>query len=130
MLLLKSQLSIVYGFAGLAKLNADYLSGAILSLNWTQSGFAAIPETWHRYEFLHPVAVTGIMVEIVLALAFWIPRWRWPAAGLGVAFHAGIVVSLDHILRVQLIVFSMEMFALYILFLPRGARNGSSYRQV
>jgi predicted DCC family thiol-disulfide oxidoreductase YuxK len=118
--LLRAQLSIVYGFSAIAKLNLIYLSGAVISLNLEREWWLAIPAELHVPEVLMWVALATILGEIFIALGIWIERWRPSVFVVGLALHAGIVVSMMRTERLQLAIFALEMFALYILFVdPR-----------
>lgn len=112
--LLRMQLSIVYGFAALTKLTPVYLSGVILAVNlppWA-------PPAWQRVEVLAPLAVASVMAEAFLAIAFWSARWRPAAWVVGVGLHLACVVFLAPAVRFQLAIFSLVMIALYPVFGP------------
>lgn len=118
--LLQAQLSIVYGFSALAKVNLNYISGAVISLNLDRESWFAVPASLHTPDFLAWVALVTICCEAFIALALWIERWR-PAAFLaGLALHVGIVIWMVSGIRFQLVIFALEMWALYVLFIdPR-----------
>src|SRR6185369_9344845 len=71
-LLLKLQLSIVYLFAALSKLNSQYLSGFMLAPNFRKS--LMFPP-----RVLSAFAAASILVEVFLAFALWSMRLRKPA---------------------------------------------------
>lgn len=110
--LLMSQLSVCYAFAGLAKVNGEFLSGDVLR------GVVALPlpSGWWT-----PLAVATIATELTLAVGLWIPRARVAAAFLGIIFHVSIplVMSGD---RYGLASFSLTCLCLYPLFLSRSAQ--------
>jgi hypothetical protein len=113
--LLRIQLSIVYGFAALAKLNADYLRGEVLDVYLVFLGPWEFPDALQTSTVLTGLAVGSLLVEAYLAVGFWLRgNWRWLALALGVAFHLTIVATMRA--RWGLTVFSLEMFALYALF--------------
>jgi hypothetical protein len=51
----------------------------------------------------------------------WVPRFRGLAVALGVALHVGMVASVGSGVRLQLVIFAIEMWALYVLFLHPAA---------
>lgn len=115
-LLLKLQLSIVYGFAAIAKLNVVYLSGAILSDVLRPGGFLTFPAAWHTPEVMMSLATTSILTETFLALAFWSQHLRPVAVVVGVGLHAMMLLLLQRNAFLLLGPFAAQMFALYILF--------------
>jgi predicted DCC family thiol-disulfide oxidoreductase YuxK len=118
--LLRAQLSIVYGFSAIAKVNLLYISGAIISLNLEREGWLAMPAALHTPTFLVWVALATILIEAGIAVAVWSERWRPRAFAAGFALHLGIVLLMARTERLQLAIFALEMFALYILFIdPR-----------
>jgi hypothetical protein len=88
-LLLKIEISIVYFYAALVKVNPQYLSGALLTTFWPLNQFAALHGGWAWV--LPYLAVASILVEFFLAIALWLPRWRWLALAVGVGFHMLII---------------------------------------
>jgi hypothetical protein len=112
--LLRCQLTIVYGFTALAKINPLYISGSIIVSVLRLDGWLAVPAAWHRVEVMSTFALLSILTEVVLALAFWSPRLRLPAVVVGVGFHALIVLWMD--LPLALTMFALEMFGLYLAF--------------
>lgn len=119
--LLKIQVTIVYGFAAVAKLNVEYLSGAALNSSLARQGVLAFPELLRTVEVLAPLAVITVMIEMVLALALWSARLRPAAFVLGMLLHLVIIVSMDP--RLDLVVFSMVMFSMYLLFMDAAPKS-------
>lgn len=78
-LVFRWQLAILYGFAALAKLNGDWLSGAVLAAE-----SARLPEV-----LLQPAAVGAVAAELVLAGALWSRRARVPVLWVGACVHLG-----------------------------------------
>jgi predicted DCC family thiol-disulfide oxidoreductase YuxK len=114
--LLRAQLSIVYGFAAVSKLNGAFLSGKVLVLQ-------VIPLELAR-ELLSITAIAVLVlglsiltvgVEALLAVWFWNVSWRPLALVFGLLLHSGIILLMDS--RLELTVFALTMFALYFLFL-------------
>lgn len=108
-LLLKLQLSIVYLFAALSKMNAQYLSGFMLAANFRQS--LIFPPA-----LLAAFAAASIGVELFLAFALWSTRLRKLAVIVGITFHTAMVASLSPPVMAQLAFFAVECLALYPLF--------------
>lgn len=109
-LLMLTQLSVVYLFAGLSKVNAAFLSGAPLG-------------GWMRFDLpgvlLMSVAFGTVFGEVFLAFGLWFRRTRALAALIGVLLHASIVVFLEEG-TLPLIAFACACVPLYLLhFVPR-----------
>jgi uncharacterized membrane protein YphA (DoxX/SURF4 family) len=90
-LLLKIQISIVYFYAALLKINPQYLSGAMLASFWPFNELAALPGGWSFMPILPFLAVVSILTELFLAVALWVPRLRWLALAVGIGFHLLII---------------------------------------
>jgi predicted DCC family thiol-disulfide oxidoreductase YuxK len=125
--LLKLQVSIVYVFAALSKINVVYLSGVVIYLNLQPSlktlvaGHAATPV------LMMLVAVFSVLVELWLAVALWRRKWRSAAVVVGIAFHVGLIVLLTWDQAVQLIVFTIAMGSLYVLFFEHAPHRLTVY---
>ncbi|WP_239579292.1 HTTM domain-containing protein [Microlunatus panaciterrae] len=118
-LLIMTQLSVLYFFAALSKINPVFLSGRALK-SWVR---------WPLPDQVFPLLAVGtILTEFFLAGALWFRPTRRAAALLGLGLHASIVVMMaDQTL--PLIAFSLLCVPLYALFLTRpagGARSGPS----
>lgn len=113
-LLLMMQVSVVYGFAAITKLNSEFLSGRVLA-GVLNGGIVAFPDALRTREFLGAVAIAAVFVELFLAVFLWSPRFRPTAFIFGLGLHATITLFLAH--AGELLVFSLEMLALYPLFL-------------
>jgi hypothetical protein len=121
-LLLKFQVSLVYGFSALAKLTPQFLSGEVLSQTLKQHGWLTFPYSWRGPQLLTALAVSAIVVEIFIAFGLWKRNLRWVAVLAGVTLHIFIVSMLDSS-RLSLGIFALEMLALYPLFFQRLARR-------
>ncbi|MFQ5968412.1 MAG: HTTM domain-containing protein, partial [Acidimicrobiia bacterium] len=113
-LLMKAQISIVYGFAALTKLNAGFLGGGVLAAQ-LGTGFVPVPDGLRVPVVMMTLAGLVVVLEAFLALGLWSRRYRPAALVLGLAFHVSIVLLMDP--AVQLVVFALEMLAVYLLFL-------------
>jgi hypothetical protein len=65
-----------------------------------------------------PLAVASLLVEVFLAIAFWVPRWRPVAWIVGLTLHIGCIFILAPGYHTQIAVFALEMIALYTAFGP------------
>jgi hypothetical protein len=92
-LLLKIQISIVYFYAALLKINPQYLSGAMLSSFWPFSDLAALPGGLSTAQVLPLIAAASILIELFLSVALWVPRLRWLALLVGIGFHLMIIYT-------------------------------------
>lgn len=103
--LLMSQLTICYLFASLVKLNATFLSGEslkdVIRFGLSNDVYAGL-------------AWATVLAELFVAIGLWTRRWRWAAAGTGVALHLAIPLSLSS--PVSLAIFSVTCLGLYPLF--------------
>lgn len=113
--LLQIQLSVVYAFAAVTKLNPDYLSGRVLGA-YLRPAFADLGAGP-----LAALAVASVSVEAFLAVALWLPPLRRFAFALGIGFHLAILLSIESAL--PLTVFGLVSVAVYPLFsaAPRPA---------
>jgi hypothetical protein len=109
--LLKLQITIVYGFAAVAKLNPEFLSGAVLDRALLRPEFLKTPE------LLIALAWGTIVCEAGIAIALWVKPLRPWAIGTGIFFHAAIPLSMG--LTGGLVVFSASIIGAYVLFLDR-----------
>ena len=85
--LLCAQISIVYAFAALAKLNPDFLSGSVVASYLRRDGLLAVPAAWRSLEPMLVMSLFAICSEAFLAFALWIPRWRPAALVVGLGLH-------------------------------------------
>lgn len=113
-LLIKIQVTVVYTFAGLTKLNDEFLGGGVLRGNLGR-GFLDVPGWVTDSPSVEALAALVVVTELSIAALLWVPHRRTIAIGLGVLLHASIPVLLAG--PIQLAVFSTEMVATYLLFL-------------
>jgi hypothetical protein len=92
-LLLKFQVSIVYFYAALLKINPLYLTGAMLAGFWPFNTLATLPGGGLLVQLLPFLAVASILTELFLSVALWIPRLRWLALLVGIGFHLMIIYT-------------------------------------
>lgn len=106
-LLIKAQITTLYAWTAVAKINPQYLSGEVLG-TYLQP-WVPIPE-----HLLPVAALLSIVTEAFLAVALWIPAIRKFAFVVGAGLHVGIVVMLQS--PAPLVGFGMLMLSGYILF--------------
>lgn len=117
--LMRAQVSIIYAFAALSKVQEDFLSGLVLHVHLSRGPFAPLLPSWlvGNFMVLMSVAMAVIAAQATLAWALWHPRWQNAAFTLGLLLHAPMVLlanSWHQALR--LFVFSLLMWGLYLLF--------------
>lgn len=115
-LALRAQVSIVYLFAAVTKINGYFLSGAVLYRHLgsrPMNDVLAIPEA-----AMPVLALAAIGIELGLAVALWFRRTRLPAVVVGVGFHVAMIVfmSSSPIGALRLVVFGGLLLALYPAF--------------
>jgi hypothetical protein len=105
-LLLKIQLSIVYAFSAMSKVNASFLRGDILQ--------SALRVDDVPLKLAIALSLIAIATELFLAVALWFSVTRRPAMLVGFLLHTSFVVML--VSGPVLVAFELEMLALYMLF--------------
>lgn len=118
-LLLQIQLSIVYFFAAVTKVNSVYLKGYMLGSNLRKDFPAAV----FMPRMLTTLAVASIVIELFLAGAFWVRSLRKSAVLVGVLFHVTMVLTLTPLVAAQLIVFAVACISIYPLFFLQKPKN-------
>jgi hypothetical protein len=113
-LLIMMQLSIVYGFSAITKINSDFVSGRVLAGS-LRGGIVEFPEALRTPEVLSVLALVVIALELFVAVFIWRARFRPAVFILGLGLHASIILLMPD--TIQLLVFALEMLALYPLFL-------------
>lgn len=118
--LLTLQVSIVYAFAALSKIQEDFVSGLSLHVHLTEGPFAPLlPQApLHSFGFLVTVSITVIVAQLFLAIGLWFKHVRRWGFLLGFMLHAPMVLLADSAHQaLRLMIFSLLMWALYMLFL-------------
>jgi Vitamin K-dependent gamma-carboxylase len=111
--LLRWQLTLLYLFAALSKLNPAFLSGAVLVEQLPR--FAAYPDVLRWASWL------GLALEAWLAVGLWWPRTRRRTLVLGVLFHSTVLLFM--VPKAELLVFGLVSLGLYRLFFPTVGRE-------
>jgi len=123
-LLLKIEISIVYFYAALLKVNPQYLSGVMLSDFWPFNQLAALPGVGPSV--LQIAAVASILTELFLAIALWVPRLRRLALAVGIGFHMLIVWTggaQPGVPDIPFMIFALVTVAPYALFFDFPMRH-------
>ena len=124
--LLQVLLSIIYFFSAYQKFNGGWMTGEIVAVFHEQGsarGFwVDLLDGWFALPWLAPfsdlfwrsLGPFTLFVEGLLVFGLWVPRLRRVSIFLGITLHLGI----DMMMSVA--TFSMQMWALYIVFIyPR-----------
>lgn len=123
--LIKLQVSVVYGFAALSKMNAVYLSGVVIETQFIHPPAWLVPPT--QLSLMFPLlAVLSIGMELFLAVALWSARWRYGALLVGIGLHGFIVVAgaSTPFAALEFTNFALISLAPYILFFwPLSAKS-------
>jgi hypothetical protein len=107
-LLVKIQLSLVYFYTGVAKLNPAFLSGDVLAARVTLPDAVAGPTAYAL------LAVCTLAAEFFLAFGLWLAGCRILAVFAGVLLHGLVPVFMGF--YAGLVVFSLATLSLYVLF--------------
>jgi predicted DCC family thiol-disulfide oxidoreductase YuxK len=115
MLLVQLQLSIVYFYTAVAKINPTFLGGEMLRRNtW-------LPDPLETPAILSAAAIATVGVEFFLAAALWIAPLRYWAFLAGFIFHALVPVTMAFI--AALLAFSLMTLSVYLLFIDVPERS-------
>lgn len=105
--LVKVQITTVYAFTAVSKLNEQYLSGEVIAHHlreWVPAPVSLLPA----------LAIGSVCAELFLSVALWIPGLRPVAFLVGASLHLGIVLMLNTAL--PLVAFALMMMAGYAPF--------------
>lgn len=112
-LLMMTQVSVVYLFAGLSKAQPTFLSGQPLS-GWM---WLSLPQMAYMI-----LAWGTVLTEVFLAVALWFRRARRYAVVVGLLLHLSIVILLSEE-NLWLVAFALTTMSTYPLFLSRPTRG-------
>ena len=107
--LIKFQISTVYAYAALSKINDSFLSAEVLASRW-EPGLGSLTETLQPV--LIAIAISTVLAEGFLAVGLWNERLRRVALPLGLGLHVLIPATFG----APLIPFSALMVGAYVLF--------------
>jgi tetratricopeptide (TPR) repeat protein len=109
------QLSLVYLWAAVAKLDPRWLDGTALAAQISTGPARALIERLPLAPWSLAAALV-VLLELFLALAIHVRRLALPAMAVGLAFHFGIELA-----GFEIGLFSYFMAAFYLLLLPEPA---------
>ena len=118
---IRIQISIVYVFAALSKLNPEFLSGTVLTHFLRPDGPLALPVEWRTFELMAVVSITAVLIELLIGVGLWMRRWRRMAISAGLLLHLGMVLWGSQ--PYQLAIFAMVMFAGYLAFVAPARQS-------
>jgi hypothetical protein len=111
-LLVKIQLSLVYFFTAISKINPVFLSGHVLMRDM------ALPADFVSPALAAGVATITVACELFLSCALWVPRLRAIGIAIGTVLHLLVPVWFGP--YAGLVVFSVATLSLYALFVDRS----------
>jgi Vitamin K-dependent gamma-carboxylase len=114
--LLKIQLSLVYFFGAVSKINSVYLSGVVLYLNLRPGGLVSLPVSLRTLQTCAVLAAASVIVDMGLAFGLWLWRFRALTVVVGVLFHLTLILLLTSDLAAQLAIFAVACVSIYPLF--------------
>lgn len=126
--LIQMQVAIVYFYAALHKMSAQFLGGHVLAeviggaaargrlgnllAGWlSPAALEAFRVAAANPEFWVIAAWMTVILEVMLPVALWFPRWRVLAMAFGIPFH----LAIGYTMKIE--IFSAAMISSYLLFL-------------
>ncbi len=114
---------IIWLWAAIGKINPIFLSGAVLDAS-LRSGLLPVPDSLLSREFLRAVAIVTILLEVWIAGALVIPRFRKAGVLVAIGMHLGIIVTLA---RPQIFVaFGLTMAVTYLMLAGHWQESSAS----
>ncbi len=110
-LLPRLQVTIVYLFSAVLKINPAFLSG-----NTTNEAMR-LPSSLQHPAILAVLAASAVALELFIPVALWIPRLRRAAFACGFLLHSTIAVGMGRKYTYAMLVFGTVMLAPFLLFL-------------
>ena len=103
LLLWRVQLSVLYGVAAAAKVNASFLGGDVLAVSLRDGPLPVAPSL----PVLVGLSVVTVLLEVLLAAAPWVGRLRRPALAVAALLHlaALVALSVDPLVGLRLLFF-------------------------
>lgn len=114
-MLLQLQIVVVYLYAGIMKINPEYLSGSVVAVSMRESGPLALPTEWQTFYPMAAASVLSILSELGIGVGLLLRRWRRTAFLVGLGLHVGIALWL--LPTFPLAIFGLMILAPYVLFL-------------
>lgn len=130
--LIQIQLTVIYGVNAIAKTTPVFLRGDLLidfSLVYPNFRLTFNEGSFEVAGLSIPVsilAVSAVLIEYFLAIAFWVPRLRWIGAFVGISFHVGLtfVLTIFHLHHLTIFLYLSQLLPLISRFESR--ENGPS----
>jgi len=113
-LLPRLQLSIVYLYSALLKLNPRFLAGEAIERA------TRLPEFLHGGWFPPAAAAATTGIEFFVSFGLWVPALRPVAFFLGFSLHTAIFFGMDRAHTATMFTFGLNMLAPYVLFLEQA----------
>jgi hypothetical protein len=117
--LIQFQVSVVYGFSALGKLNSDFLLGNVVYYRLSDALMFPADLLIPSLPLFTAVSVGTVVAEIFIAVGLWIERIRSTAFALGLGLHLLMIVMLTNTPQrgLRLALFALLTLSSYILFL-------------
>jgi hypothetical protein len=122
--LVQAQVAVLYLFSTLVKVSDGWWSGHLLYYGVDEAvarlramGFGALEPLVRFRPFYVASAWAIVVLEALLVVGFFMPRFRRATIVLGIALHVGIDLSVD------VGSYSLTMYALYIAFIDERPRH-------
>lgn len=122
--LIQIQISVVYLFSALSKVNEEFLPGSAL-FHLAQE--AVVPPDLEPFAYVPlfmGIAVGVVVLELFIAVGLWFDRVRPAVFGIGLALHTGMILILSDRFRFagRLMVFALLALSCYLLFIKAPPR--------
>jgi predicted DCC family thiol-disulfide oxidoreductase YuxK len=117
--LIQLQVSVVYFYSAIGKLNPDFLSGNVIFYRSNEAMLLPNLDAVAYPILFASLSILTIATELFISISLWIPRLRQIAFGLGLTIHLSMISfitpSPKDILR--LMIFALLTLSCYLLFL-------------
>lgn len=114
LLLMRAQATVVYFYAGLGKVNAEFLDGSVFRYYFER---AVLPFPGLSASAVS-LAFMAVTAEIAMSVFLWIPRLRPWGFGIAVPLHIGMLaVATSWMVAFEIVLFALLMFSLFPAFL-------------
>ena len=113
--MMRIQLSVVYGYAGLQKINPEFLSGDALDayMSMAIGPLAPAAHALSGTALVQPMAYSVVMVELAMALLVWSKHTRAVAFAVALPLHiAMLLVAYNGIELYGIVLFAVLTFTL------------------
>lgn len=118
--LMAVQVSLVYGFTALAKMNGRFLAGDVLGHYFEQ----AVLPTPAPEALFGALAIATVVAELFIAVALWSRRLRPVAFAVAGPLHLGMLFATTTVLQLYAVaLFAALMYVLFAAFLDVPAKG-------